>query len=164
MGTLQTHCIRASRIALEDNSIESIEELTELNQRDLNLLYRSRSAGNIPDGDSDGKVLFFPGTWFAEPAAIAASMVWQGKIFNSEDGILVNKVFGFKAIRARVYRGKSWHDGRESVIVDYKSTSLVAGLVRDEIRQIGPKTYLGRAYMRTLLGPVFVLNFALQFN
>jgi hypothetical protein len=37
-------------------------------------------------------------------------------------------------------------DGKECIVLDYSETSLVARWIRDEIRQIGPKMYLGKVY------------------
>ena len=48
-------------------------------------------------------------------------------------------------------------------IVDYQDTSALCGPARDEIRQIGDHLYLGRAYIRTPMGPIFAVNFALDF-
>jgi hypothetical protein len=50
------------------------------------------------------------------------------------------------AIIAKVYKGPSWLDGKECSALDYPETSLVAGWIRDEIREIGPGLYLGRVY------------------
>jgi hypothetical protein len=36
-----------------------------------------------------------------------------------------------------------WFDDKECITIDYSKTSLVAGWVRNEIRFIGPRTYLG---------------------
>jgi hypothetical protein len=73
-------------------------------------------------------------------------------------------VFGFRAIKAELYKGPSLLDGRESNIIDYSRTSLLAHAVRDEIREVAPNLYLGRAYLRTLLGDFMVVNFVLEFE
>ena len=143
---------------------DSLSSLLDLNQTDLNALYSVGRAGEIPDGDSHGRAIFFPGTLLNVPTSVLASLIWQGKVFDTKDGVLLNKVFGFRAIKARVYKGKSWFDGQESIIVDYQGTSLAAGWIRDEIREISPGIFLGRAYARTWLGSFFLLNFALGFD
>lgn len=148
--------------------INELSDLQKLRQRDLNALYGEIDAGTIPNGGSRGKAIVLPGTLLTYPAAAAMGLVWQGKIFekeNSEEStVLFNRVFGFKAIQAKVFYGPSWYDGQESIIVDYLETSLLVPFVRDEIREIAPGLYLGRAYARTLIGPQFALNFALDFR
>ena len=67
---------------------------------------------------------------------------------------------GVLAIRAKVFLGQSWFDGKESIILDYRRTSRVAHWIRDEMRMIGPDTYLGIAYW----GHTKFLMFALQFR
>lgn len=147
--------------------INELSDLQTLGQRDLNRLYGDLDAGAIPNGGSRGKAIVLPGTLLTYPAAAAMGLVWQGKIFekeSNESAVLFNRVFGFKAIKAKVFFGKSWYDGQESIVVDYQDTSLLVPFVRDEIREIAPGLYLGRAYARTLIGPRFVLNFALDFR
>jgi hypothetical protein len=45
-------------------------------------------------------------------------------------------------------------------VLDYSKTSIVAHLVRDEIREIAPGVYLGLVF----LGRRHVLDFTLDFN
>jgi len=54
----------------------------------------------------------------------------------------------------------SWYDGKPCIVLDYSKTSIVAHLVRDEIREIAPGVYLGLVF----LGRLHVLDFALDFN
>jgi hypothetical protein len=87
---------------------------------------------------------------------------WKGKVFDAQRGQLLNRVtpFGVHGIRANVYPGASLLDGRESIILDYSRTSVLARWVRDEIREVSPGVYLGFAY-------VFgrrVISFALTFH
>jgi hypothetical protein len=51
-----------------------------------------------------------------------------------------------KAILAEVSIGKSLIDKKYCVVLDYSRTSIVARHIRDEIRLIAPKTYLGPVY------------------
>ena len=64
------------------------------------------------------------------------------------------------AIRAKVFSGESWFDGKESIILDYRHTSRVAHWIRDEIRMIDTGTYLGIVYW----DHTKILRFALQFR
>jgi hypothetical protein len=145
-------------------SSDPLKDLVGYSQSELNALYGESSPGEIPTGSSEGRAMFFPGTVLNNATAQLASYVWQGKVFDLDGKFLVNRILGFKAIRAKVFYGTSWYDGKESIIIDYKDTSLLAFLIRDEIREIEPGLYLGRAYVRTLLGPVLGVNFALEFK
>jgi len=86
---------------------------------------------------------------------------WQGKVFDAKQGTLRNKILplGHKAIVAKVYHDKSWFDGKECIVLDYSKTSLLAKWVRDEIRQVGPRTYLGIVYWKKTK----TIDFALEF-
>jgi hypothetical protein len=133
-----------------------------MSQKELDDLFTNSPAGDIPDGDAQGTVIVSPGTVMT---AIKAKLMhvfgWQGKIFDAKHGTLVNKVLvtGTHAVAAQVYKDKSWYDNKECIVVDYSKTSLVAGWVRDEIRFIGPRTYLGIVYLRKKKTIDFVLVF-----
>jgi len=143
----------------------TVDELRQMSQSELDQVYADAEAGNVPDGESAGTAVFFPDSGiFNIPSQILASLFWQGKVFETEEGLLVNKVIGFRAIRAEVYRGESLFDGNESIIIDYSRTSILANPVRDEIREVAPGIYLGRAYILTLLGAYMGVNFILDFN
>lgn len=137
-------------------------DLLGKSQAELDDLFRTSPAGEIPRGEARGTVIVDPGTELAEIAAkVAHSMIWQGKVFDPDNGELRNKVtpFGIKAIAAQVYKGPSWFDDNESIILDYSKTSLVAHWIRDEIRQLGAGSYLGIVYW----SKDRLLNFALDF-
>lgn len=141
----------------------TLDDLVHMNQSELDILYANADAGPIPDGASEGRAMFFPGSILAVPSTMLASFIWQGKVFNRDDGVLMNRVFGFEAISAEIYYGASNFDGRRSVIVDYHNSLLLVRPIRDEVRLIAPNLYLGRAYANTLVGPVLFVNFALEF-
>jgi hypothetical protein len=75
--------------------------------------------------------------------------------------VLRNKIsiLGLNAIVAEVYKGPSWLDQKECIVLDYSKTSLVAQWIRDEIRLIAPSAYLGKVYW----GKKRLIDFALQF-
>ena len=81
---------------------------------------------------------------------------------NVRKGRLKNLIsaLSIPAIAAAVYEQDSWHDGKPCIVLDYSKTSIVAHLVRDEIREIAPGVYLGLVF----LGRRHVLDFALDFN
>ena len=75
--------------------------------------------------------------------------------------MLKNKIssWGFHAIIAKVYKGPSWLDGKECIVLDYSETSFLAHWIRDEIRQIAPGLYLGKVYR----GKNRLIDFSLKF-
>ena len=90
------------------------------------------------------------------------ALLWRGKVVNARKGRLKNlmSALSIQAIAAAVYQQDSWYDGKPCIVLDYSKTSLVAHLVRDEIREIAPGVYLGLVF----LGRRHVLDFALDFN
>jgi len=140
----------------------SAEEIVDMSQEDVDALFRASPAGDIPAGEGRGTVIYHPSTERAEIAEKLVHLIaWQGKIFDPEKGELHNKVcpLHLKAIRAKVYKDKSWFDGNEAIILDYSHTSLVAHWIRDEMRLVGDGLYLGVVYWEQNR----ILNFALQF-
>jgi hypothetical protein len=138
-------------------------DLLGLSPDELDDMFRASPAGPIPSGRSDGVALFAPGTPVGKVAAtIVRAVAWKGKVFDTDRGELVNRIGppGGLAIRAKVFPGKSWFDGEESIILDYGETSRVAHWIRDEIRMIDTDTYLGIVYW----GHTKILRFALTFR
>jgi len=139
-----------------------VPQLLKMSQAQLDELFTSSTAGEIPDGEAQGTAIIAPGTPFSsEIAAIINHFAWQGKNFDAQRGRLTNRIlpFGLNAIVARVYKAPSWLDGKECIVLDYSETSLVAHWIRDEIRQIGPGLYLGKVYWDKKR----LIDFALQF-
>ena len=138
------------------------EQLIEMPDKKLDELFSSSPAGDIPNGEAHGTAIVAPGTKFSP---IIASLIniftWQGKSFDAAHGTLTNRIlaFGLNAIVAQVYKSESWFDGKECIVLDYSKTSLLAEHVRDEIRQIGPGSYLGIVYWKKDK----TIHFALQF-
>jgi hypothetical protein len=127
-------------------SVVDEDALLAMGNTDLDALFRSSEAGPIPDGDMRGTVLFFTGTAVAKPLAKVLHLVaWQGKVVDRRQGMLRNKItpLGLRLIAAQVSRSGSWVDGQDCVLLDYSRTSRVAGMVRDELRQVSPALYLG---------------------
>jgi hypothetical protein len=129
---------------------------------ELDSLFRSSPAGEIPTGEAEGSVLVATDTQLAGPAEkLAHLLVWQGKVFDPEKGELLNKIgpLGLKAVRAKVYKEPSWLDEKETIVLDYSKTSLIAHWIRDEIREVSPGLYLGLVYWERAR----ILHFALEF-
>jgi hypothetical protein len=126
-----------------------VPQLLAMSQVQLDDLFRESPAGDIPNGTAAGTAIIAPGTKYSQPIAeIVNHFAWQGKVFDAKSGTLKNRIlaFGLEAIIAKVYKGASWLDGKECIVLDYSQTSLVAHWIRDEIRLIGPDFYLGKVY------------------
>ena len=137
-------------------------QLLAMSQKELDDLFSSSPAGDIPNGEAQGTAIIAPGTVLsAETASLINIFGWQGKTFDAEHGTLTNRIlaFGLNAIVAQVYKDKSWFDNKECIVLDYSKTSLLAKHIRDEIRQIGPGMYLGIVFW----DQARTINFALQF-
>lgn len=125
------------------------QQLMKMSQAELDALFTASPAGNIPAGEGVGTAIIATGTVFSPAIAEAINLfAWQGKIFDPKTGTLRNKILplGFSAVIAKVYKGTSWLDGKECIVLDYSETSLVAHYIRDEIREIEPGFYLGKVY------------------
>ena len=139
-----------------------VNQLLKMSQADLDQLFRSSPAGEIPAGQAQGTAIIDPGTELSEIAAkFIHSFAWHGKVFDPATSTLKNLILPIseKAIAAQVYKAPSWVDGSECIVLDYSKTSLIAHHIRDEIRLIAPDTYLGIVFWdhRKLI------DFALQF-
>ncbi len=115
----------------------------------LDDLFESSPAGDIPSGRGTGTVIVLPGSRASKPlAAVARVLFWQGKVFRPESHDVKNLLSPLSrpGVRAEVYQGESWFDGRPCVVLDYSTSSRAARQIRDEIRQIGPDHYLGMVF------------------
>jgi hypothetical protein len=140
-----------------------VPTLLTLSDTQLNDTFRSGVADPIPDGSAKGTAIVANGTNFSPDIAESVSrFVWQGKTFDRSHGVLRNRIsaFGLNAIVAEVYKGQSLFDGKDCIVLDYSKTSLVASWIRDEIRLIAPKLYLGLVYAHNKP----TIHFALEFE
>jgi hypothetical protein len=140
-----------------------VPSLLKMSASDLDALFASSPPGNIPTGPAKGTAIIASGTVFSpEIAEFINLFVWQGKTFDAQKGVLRNRILplGLSAIIAKVYKGPSWLDTKECIVLDYSETSLVAHWIRDEIRLIGPDFYLGRVYWSNKP----LIHFCLQFG
>ena len=143
-------------------TIANAQDLLSLSQAELDKLYRNSPLGDIPVGDTKGTAILIPKSPFGMIATwLIRLLVWQGKVFSPAQRDLKNKVspFGLKAIRAMVYVGDSWLiQGQKAIVIDYSKTSFVAQKIRDEIRQVAPRLYLGKVFW----GHKHLLDFSLS--
>jgi hypothetical protein len=148
---------------MEDNMALDVAQLLAMSQAELDDLFMKSPAGPIPNGSAKGTAIISPGTVYSkEIAEVINLFAWQGKTFDAARGVLTNKVsiLGFNAIIAEVYKGDSWMDKKECIVLDYSKTSTVAQWIRDEIRLIGPNFYLGKVYW----GQKRLIDFSLEFQ
>jgi hypothetical protein len=139
------------------------KNLMSMSQTELDELYRNSPIGAIPVGEARGTTIVAPGTLIGKIATpLIRLLFWQGKVFNSAQRDLLNKIspLRLRAIRAQVYVGESWFDGKEAIVLDYSKTSFLAQKIRDEIRQVAPGFYLGKVYW----GKKWLLDFSLLFR
>ena len=140
----------------------TVAQLLNMSSDSLDDLFRESLPGDIPNGEAQGTAILAPGTRYtAEIAEMVNHFAWQGKNFDAATGTLKNRILplGLSAILAKVYRGESWLDKKDCIILDYSETSMLAHWIRDEIRTIGPGMYLGVVYWNTTKLIHFVLQF-----
>ena len=142
----------------------TVETWLGKSREELDEIYSNAQPGEIPRGDTHGTAIV-TGSIFSKIFALGARLfAWQGKVFDifsadGQAGVLVNKItpISLTFIVAKVYRDKSWLDGKDTIVIDYSKTSFVAQVIRDEIREIEPGVYLGKVWW----GKKRVLDFAL---
>lgn len=145
----------------------TVETWLSKSREELDQIYRDAAPGEIPTGDTQGTAILAGSTFAKLVAKFARIFAWQGKVFDlfsadRQSGVLVNKVtpFRMKLIVAKVYRDRSWMDDKETIVIDYSKTSLLARVIRDEIREVEPGVYLGKVWW----GKKRVLDFALTWD
>lgn len=145
--------------------VDTTGALAKLESKELERLYKETTLGEIPNGESNGRAIILPGWLIGKLLSVVANAVWKGKVFHLSSGTLVNKLLGLRFVKAEVAYGSSWSSDKQAIIIDYLRTSLIAFYIRDEIRQLVPGLYLGKAYIRLPFGLHFsALYFALDFR
>ncbi|WP_225824399.1 hypothetical protein [Streptomyces naphthomycinicus] len=125
-------------------------ELLRTDDKQIEELFRNSPAGKTPQGPMEG-VAILPaagraGAWVL--AGVVNRFLWRGKVFSPE-GYLSNRLtpLDILSIVATVGPGPSRLDDQECIVIDYSHTSLVFGVVRDELRQVDPDLYLGLIWL-----------------
>lgn len=137
-------------------------ELRSRSRSELDEIFSRAEPGPIPAGPARGTALILPGSVLDRAlGALVRWFCWKGKIFRPETGDLKNRIspLGIPAIRALVYLDESWFTEGEAIILDYSRSSFVARKVRDEIRRVGPGTYLGQVFWGRRRLILFMLEF-----
>ena len=133
-----------------------------MSRNELDRLFRDSPAGPIPAGRARGTAILIPGTGIDRAiAGLVRALIWKGKVFSSATGDLKNRIgpLGTPLIRAKVYQDTSWFAQGPAIILDYSKTSLVARMIRDEIRQVAPGVYLGQVFWGKTRIALFMLEF-----
>ena len=124
-----------------------------MSRRELDEIYCAVEVGTPPRGTTHGTVIAGRPR-IAYGAAAMVSALWRGKVFDCSmsetEGMVINRItpFGFHCVIGMFYRGDSWLDGKDSIIIDYSKTSLIARNVRDELREVQPGVFLGKVWWR----------------
>src|SRR5881409_285409 len=98
-----------------------VPQLLQMSNADLDSLFSSSPAGDIPEGPAKGTAIIAPGTKFSPEIAEAISLfALQGKTFDAPKGVLRNRILpiALNAIIAKVYKGSSWLDHKECIVLD----------------------------------------------
>jgi len=143
-------------------TIKDPKEFLDMPGDQLDDIFRNSPAGDIPSGKTDGTAIVASGTEISDDIAHCVNLfTWKGKVFEPEKGELINRIglIEHRLIVAKVYKGKSWFDDKECIVIDYSKTSFLAHSIRDEIREVAPGIYLGLVYW----GKKKLIHFALKF-
>ncbi|WP_207308727.1 hypothetical protein [Marinobacter caseinilyticus] len=156
---------KAAASTREQRTDSPVRQWLKLSREELDSLYQKAKPGSIPQGDTRGTAILAGGPLPRVFAGLARLLAWQGKVFDLfspgySNGVVVNKItpLGLNLIVAKTYRDQSWMDGKETIVIDYRSTSLLARKIRDEIREVEPGVYLGKVWW----GKRRILDFALE--
>lgn len=144
---------------------EQVKRWLGMTREELDDIYRKAKPGPLPQGDTRGTAILAGMPFAGLFAGLARRFAWQGKVFdnfgpNFESGVAVNKILpvGLNLIVAKTYRNDSWLDGKQTNVIDYSGTSMLARAIRDEIREVSPGLYLGKVWW----GKRRILDFALE--
>lgn len=140
----------------------TFEQLACMNWQQLGELYRRLEPGAAPNGFARGKAIYCPSHPLAHVRSKMTDRVWMGKHFCAADGTLVNQWKHVQAIRANVFLGPSWIDGKPAWVLDYRGVSHVWNDVRDEMRQVSPGIYIGAMFRDRCPGPRQQVFFVLE--
>jgi hypothetical protein len=99
----------------------TVPEMLKMSQTHLDDLFTQSSVGEIPSGEAKGTAIVAPGTTYTQDIAnLINHFAWPGKVFDPAKGVLRNKIspFGLNASIAKVYKGPSWLDKKECIVLD----------------------------------------------
>lgn len=128
--------------------------LSILNQRTGNPSQQEFLKGTKP-GELSG---FYKGT-------ASVKTTWKGKEFDSNSKTGINILGDTKKYPFKIYTGKGLQDNVDVLKIDYniKENPFWVRLILDELVEIAPNKYLGKAMIRVIPGfPFTVLFFSLS--
>ena len=123
---------------------------SRMSRAELDDLFHNGTPGPTPVGRTRGTAMLAPATAADSVLRpLIRALIWKGKVFRPDSEDLKNLLspFGIPGIRARVYEDGSWFDHRPAIIIDYSRTSLVARMIRDEIRNVAPGVWVGQIFL-----------------
>jgi hypothetical protein len=124
-----------------------LQNLQQMSAAKLDELFSDSEAGAIPDGPMEGTVLLSGRRHLAAPPGLLKRIASQGKTFDASRAVLTTRLpLVGDVIAAEVFLGPSWYDQAACIVLDYYPQSVTASRVRDELRQLAPGLYLGKAY------------------
>jgi hypothetical protein len=150
----------------------TLEQLARHDIKTLGKLYAQGTTPEVVDleGTPRGRMLTWVGPLGRRRAAAVLRRFargrlfpWAGKSFSSVGGVnrvrLLGDLFRFET---RVDR--SAVDGKPCLVLDYDLTSNPWPIrqIHDELRQVGPRLYLGPAMWKTKAAPKLILYFAIE--
>jgi hypothetical protein len=130
------------------------ECLIRMSRCQLLALYEGGTPTTCPPAPyAKGYAVFEPGKRLTVARTYTTRLLWQGKEFTCQGDMMINHVFGvLKAVKAQVFPGESWYDGRPTLVFDYQCTSKLFSKARDECREVAPGVFLGLTYLRKAPG------------
>jgi hypothetical protein len=138
------------------------ERLLRMNECELLDLYRAGTVTAAPCGFADGWAIYKPGRASTVPRAHFTRALWKGKEFSADGTTMINHIGKLRMIKADVFPGDSWLDGKPTLVFDYLCTSRLFSNVRDEVREVAPGVYLGLTYLRKKCGAELAVFFVLD--
>ena len=123
-------------------------ELARMCPAQLDAVFASGSVGCRPVGAGRGRILYILDARHPRARANLVDVAWKGKYFTC-DGRMVNRwAGGVRAVEAAVVVEPSLLDGKPCLMLDYPPDAPIFGNTRDELREVAPGVFLGRAYER----------------
>ena len=129
---------------------QTVAEFQALTQEQLDAVFEAGERDIVPpSGVYEGKPLYFAGSTFGKIwSNVLSFLIWNGKVFYSEDQEIYNRLspFSFEGVRGEITTGASLGDGEQSVLVVYSTTDSGTPTMGDEIRWMGGDAYLGHGF------------------
>src|SRR5262249_431300 len=132
---LSTTLICPPLFAGESTAAFDVAQISKLDADQLEQLFRTGSANGPPIGDYKGRPLLMLDGRHPRMRAAINGVVWKGKRFR-DDGTMINRWLGFRAVESTVDLAPSTLDGEPCVRLDYAPNAPIFGNAFDELREI----------------------------